>query len=124
MPISCRFHFEAEDKEHFINVLRNRFNAGITYKGRALKWEIVIEQKTRELGRFLIGRSSTLAFMEPAPKLRSENDQKMRVKILALTIKQASHIGIGKTTFHYLQSRVRSSKSLTLYKSVSQRLSE
>ena len=61
------YRFETEAKQRFIDLLRGRFNAGVSYKGRVLKWDTVIEQKVSELGGFLTERSLTLDFVEPAP---------------------------------------------------------
>ena len=55
-----RYRFEAEAKEHFISNLRERINSGVPYKGRTMKWDTVIEQKTNELARFLTGKMPTL----------------------------------------------------------------
>jgi hypothetical protein len=68
-----------------------------------LKWDTVIEHKASELGRFLTGKSPTLDFVEPVPKLERQDDREMRAKVLGLTTSQAKHIGIGKSTFHYLR---------------------
>ena len=64
-----RFRFEPEAKERFLDLLRERFNSGVRYKGRVLKWDTVIEQKTTELGRYLVGKSRNLDFSEPSPTL-------------------------------------------------------
>jgi CRISPR-associated protein Cas1 len=62
-----RYRFELEAKQRFLDLLRERFNSGVRYKERALKWDTVIEQKTAELGRYLAGRNSGLDFSEPSP---------------------------------------------------------
>jgi hypothetical protein len=59
-----------EAKQRFLDLLRERFNSGVRYKGRAFKWDTVIEQKIAELSRCLVGRSVKLDFSEPAPYLR------------------------------------------------------
>jgi CRISPR-associated protein Cas1 len=102
-----RYRFESEAKQRFINLIRERFNAGVAYRGRVLKWDTVIEKKTEELGRFLTGKSSTLDFMEPAPKLEREDSRELRTKILSLTDSQAKETGIGKSTLHYLRKKAR-----------------
>ncbi len=117
-----RYHFEVEAKQRFVNLLRERFNVGVTYKGRVLKWDTVIEQKVSELGAFLTGKSSTLAFMEPAPKLERGDDREMRAKILALTASQAKQLGIGMSTFHYLRQKANERKSFRVYEKVRRRL--
>jgi CRISPR-associated protein Cas1 len=64
-----RYSFDPEAKQRFLNLLRERFNSGVKYKGPTLKWDTVIEQKTAELGRFLIGRTDRLDLSEPSPDL-------------------------------------------------------
>jgi hypothetical protein len=51
-----RYRFEAQAKQRFIDLIRERFNSGVADKGRILKWDTVIEQKANELGRYLTGR--------------------------------------------------------------------
>jgi CRISPR-associated protein Cas1 len=80
-----RYRFELEAKQRFLNLLRERFNSGVGYKGRALKWDTVIEQKTVELGRFLIGRFSDIDFSEPRPSLHRTADRELRRRVLGLT---------------------------------------
>jgi CRISPR-associated protein Cas1 len=117
-----RFRFEADAKQRFIEVLRERFSSGVTYKGRVLKWDTVIEQKVGELGRFLIGKSSMLDTVEPAPILERNDDRKMRAKILALRQSDAKQIGIGKSTLHYLREKARNEQPFSVYRKVSERL--
>jgi CRISPR-associated protein Cas1 len=64
-----RLGFMMEAKGQYLDLLRERFNSGVQYKGRLLKWDTVIQQKTNELARFLTGRSSSVDFSEPAPVL-------------------------------------------------------
>ncbi|MGA2460729.1 MAG: hypothetical protein ABSF82_04850 [Candidatus Bathyarchaeia archaeon] len=98
-----RYRFEIEAKQRFIDLIRERFNAGVACKGRVLKWDTVIEQKANEMGRFLLGKSLTLDFAEPAPRLVRNDDREMRAKILALTSSQAKSLGLEKSTLHYLR---------------------
>ena len=60
-----RYRFEPEAKQQFLELLRKRFNSAVRYKERALKWDTVIEQKTIELGRYLVGLTNKLDFSEP-----------------------------------------------------------
>jgi len=73
-----RYRFEPEAKERFLDLLCERFNSGVRYKDRALKWDTVIEQKAVELGRFLAGRIGGLDFSEPSPKLARAEDREIR----------------------------------------------
>jgi hypothetical protein len=77
-----RYRFEPEAKQRFLDLLRERFNSGVRYKGRALKWDTVIEQKTVELGCCLAGRAGRLDFSEPLPNLHGTDDRKLRRLIL------------------------------------------
>lgn len=110
-----RYRFEAEAKQRFIEVLREGFNAGVTHKGRVLKWDTVIEEKAIELGRFLVGKRSSFDFMEPTPKLRRQDSQELRSKILALSGSQARLLGIGKSTLHYLRRNASTRKTFNTY---------
>lgn len=117
-----RYRFELEAKRRFIQLLRERFNSGVVYKGRILKWDTVIQEKTGELGRYLTGRSRALDFSEPAPFLKRTDNRVVREKILSLTQSEARKRGIGKSTLHYLHKNVRKSK-FTIYKPVMTKLS-
>jgi hypothetical protein len=98
-----KYRFEPEVKQRFLEMLRERFNTTVRYKERALKWDTVIEQKTVELGRYLVGRTGRLDFSEPSPNLHREVDQELRRRILGLSQSEALKLGIGKSTLHYLR---------------------
>jgi hypothetical protein len=106
-----RYRFEPEAKERFLDVLRERFNSGVKYKGRVLKWDTVIQEKTNELGRYLCGQSQRLAFSEPAPALERTDNRAVREVILSLTQSEANKRGIGKSTLHYLRKKAESNDS-------------
>ncbi len=118
-----RYRFEVDAKQRFIDSLRERFNAGVTYKGRVLKWDAVIEQKTSELGRFLTRKTSSLDFTEPAPNLDRRDDKVLRAKILTLTASQAKGHGIGKSTLHYLRHNAKTHRSFKTYRKTYEKLS-
>jgi hypothetical protein len=86
-------------------LIRERFNAGAVYKDRILKWDTVIEQKTRELGGFLAAKRVVLDFADPAPKPARQDNNELRARILALTASDAKELGIGKSTLHYLRKK-------------------
>ncbi len=118
-----RYHFESEAKQRLIDAIRERFNAGVPYKGRVLKWDTVIEQKTNDLGRFLTGKQASLDFVEPVATLERQDSRELRAKILALTASQARQLGIGKSTLHYLQANARTRRTFKVYEPVSKKLS-
>ena len=118
----CRYLFEVEAKQHFIDVIRERFNAGAHYRGRILKWDTVIEEKTNELGRFLIGKGVSTDFLNPAPKLEGGADCEVRARILALTVSKAKRPGIGKSTLHYLRRSARIGRTFRIYRKTQRKL--
>jgi CRISPR-associated protein Cas1 len=117
-----RYRFEAEAKERFIEMLRERFNAGVTYKGRVLKWNTVIEQKVMELSRFLLGTSSKINFNEPSLRIERFDDKNLRERIRALTAREAKDLGINKSTLYTLRQHVRKDKTFRLYGKVANKL--
>ena len=117
-----RYRFEPEAKERFLALLRERFNSGVRYKGRTLKWDTVIEEKTTELGRYLVGKSRRLDFTEPAPTLSRMDGREFREKILSLSSSEAHRIGIGRSTLHYLRKNAKSEGSSKAYSKVRKRI--
>jgi CRISPR-associated protein Cas1 len=113
-----RYRFEPEARQRFIDLTRERFNSGAYYRGRVLKWDTVIEQKTSELDGFCRGKRPTVDFAEPAPTSRGGNERELRIKILALTPSRAKELGIGRSTLHYLRRNASSSRPLRIYSKV------
>jgi hypothetical protein len=105
------YRFDPEAKQGFLDLLRERFNSGVRYKGRALKWDTVIEQKTIELGRFLVGRTGRLDFSEACPKLARADSRELRKRILSLRQQESQRLGIGKSTLHYLRKNANKAES-------------
>ena len=119
-----RYRFEPEAKRRFLDLLRERFNSGVRYKGRAFKWDTVIEQKTVELGRYLLGRTGGLDFSEPSPTLKRTDSEELRRRILDLSRAEAQELGICKSTLHYLRSNARSCSRFRVYCRVRERLAK
>jgi hypothetical protein len=90
--------------------------------GRVLKWDSVIEQKTVELDRYLIGRTGKLDFSEPSPNLRRVEDSELRRRILSLTQHEARRLEIGECTLHYLRKNVRSGRRFEVYRNLRMKL--
>src|SRR5208337_1597527 len=99
-------------------------NSGMKYRGRVLKWDTVIEQKTTELSQFLAGRSREIDFIEPSPILHRSDSLEVRKTILSLTQKQVGNLGIQKSTLHYLRKNARGDGSFRLHPSVLTRLQQ
>jgi CRISPR-associated protein Cas1 len=117
-----RYRFEPEARQRFLRLLRERFNSAVRYKGRALKWDTVIEQKTVELGRYLVGKSAELDLSEPFPELTRTDDRELRKRILSLSLTEAHKLGIGKSTRRYLRWNAKGERSFKVYRKVRQRL--
>jgi CRISPR-associated protein Cas1 len=117
-----RYRFEPEAKQRFLELLRERFNSGVRYRDRALKWDTVIEHKAVELGHYLVGRTCRLDFSEPSPDLCRIDERKSRRQILNLTQREAQGLGIGKSTLHYLRRNARGERSFVISGKVLDRL--
>jgi len=117
-----RYRFDPEAKQRFLDLLRERFNSAVGYKGRGLKWDTVIEQKTVELGRHLIGRTDRLDFLEPSPSLKRTDDRELRRRILSLSQSNVRKLGIGKNTLHYLRKNAGSQKPFRIYEPILEKL--
>jgi CRISPR-associated protein Cas1 len=116
-----RYRFEPEAKERFLGLLRERFNSAVTYKTREFKWDTIIEQKTVELARSLLGKS-VLDFGEPVPTLLLHDDRELRERILAMTSSHAKQLGIGKSTLHYLRKKAQNEKSFIVYETTRRKI--
>jgi len=100
-----RYRFEIDAKRRFLDLLRERFNLGVRYNGRRLRWDTIIEQKALELGQYLLLRSKRLDFSEPSPDLWWTDDDQIRRQILSFSQSEARKLGIGKSTLHYLRRK-------------------
>jgi CRISPR-associated protein Cas1 len=110
-----RYPFELGAKQRCLHLLRERFNSAVGYKGRAFKWDSVIEHKVRELSRFSSGRASRVDFSEPSPSLRRTDDQELRKQTLVLSELEAQKLRIAKRTLHYLRKNATSNRSFRVY---------
>ena len=117
-----RYHLDFEAKHRFLELLKERFNSGIKYKGKHWKWDTVIMKKTEELRRFLLSKTESLDFCEPVAKINRSDSLEMRKRILELTPKQAHEIGISKSTWNYLRKNAKEKKSFRVYEKVAARL--
>jgi hypothetical protein len=111
-----RRRFEPEAKERFLDLLREHFDSGVCYKGRALRWDTIIEQKMAELGHYLVDQTKRVDFSEPSPTLSRVDCQEFRKRILSLSQSEARGLGIGGSTLHYLREKSRSGKSFKIYR--------
>jgi CRISPR-associated protein Cas1 len=117
-----RYRFEPEAKRRFLDLLRERFNAGVKYNERALKWDTVIEQKAIELGRFLTVRSTKLDFSAPSPDLYRIDDRELRWQILGISQWKARRLGIARSTLHHLRQKAKQERSFRVHWKIRKKL--
>jgi len=117
-----RYRFTHEAKKRFVGALRERFHAGVSYRGRVLKWDTVIQQKTVELARYFKSSAGELDFTEPAPTLEREDNRELRERILSLSQSEAERIGIGKSELHYLRRKAGNRERFKLYSKVKEKI--
>jgi CRISPR-associated protein Cas1 len=117
-----RYRFDPEAKQRFLGLLREQFNSGIRYKGRAFKWDTVVEQKAFELGRHLMDGTRKFDLLEPSPNLRKTDSREVRKRILSLTQQEADRLGVGKSTLHYLRRNAKGAKPFRIYRKVAARI--
>ena len=118
------FRIEPIARAHLRNRLIEAFNSGILYHGRTLKWDTVIEEKVLELGRYLIGKSPSLDFSEPAPVLERQDGREVRERILSLSQSEAKRFGIGKSELHYLRRKAASEQGFRLYAKLRKKIAQ
>jgi CRISPR-associated protein Cas1 len=117
-----RYRFQPEAKQRFLDLLRERFNSGVRYKGRALKWDTVIEQKAVELCRYLFGRSSRIDFSDPPSILSRTESQQIRTSILRLSQSEAESLGIRRSTLCHLRKKARNAHSFKIHRKTLMRI--
>lgn len=117
-----RYRFGTEAKRGFLELLRERSNTGVSYNGRVLKWDTIIEKKTAELGRYLVGETSWLDFSQPSPSLHRTDDRELPRRILSLSESEAGRLGVGKSTLHYLRKNASAKPSFRVCRKIRIRL--
>jgi CRISPR-associated protein Cas1 len=110
------YRLDREAKQRFLESLRERFNSGVRYRGRALKWDTAIRQKTVEFGQYLMGRNSRLDFSEPSPIFGPVGYRELREAVLNLSQPEARQRGIGRSTLHNLRRKAGSERSFKVYR--------
>jgi CRISPR-associated protein Cas1 len=117
-----RYRFDPEAKRRFLRLLSERFNSGVRYESRALRWDTVIERKAVQLGQCLAGRTRQVDFCDPPPNLRAKDDSDLRKRVLGLSQSNAQRIGIRKSTLHYLRKNAQKQRPLEVYQKLRERL--
>jgi CRISPR-associated protein Cas1 len=116
------YKIEIEAKRRFLQLLKERFNSGVKYKGKTCRWDTVVLSKTQELERFLLGESNEVEFMDPSSDFRRSDTSAVRRRILELTQSKAKKLGIGKGTLNYLHNNARNERAFTICGKVMEKL--
>jgi hypothetical protein len=106
------YKIEIEAKRRFLQLLKERFNSGVKYRGKTWNWDTTIQLKTQELVHFLLGRSPYVDFKEPILRLERNDSREFRRRILELTQREAEKLGMGKSAFHYLRRNAADNRPL------------
>jgi len=117
-----QYYLDVEAKSRFRQFIKDKFNANIQYKEKIWKWDTIILSKTQELARFLVGKTSSIDFLNPRPNLLRTDSVKLRECILSLSSQEARELSIGKSTLHYLRKHAQSPRPFMVYKPVFQKL--
>jgi len=109
--------------DRYAELLRQRFNSGVTYGGKRVTWDTLILRKCQELARYLLGKTTRFDLVNPKLTFEREDTQVLRKKILSLSGAQARKLGLNKSTLHYLRKRARDRKPFGIYEPVLAKLS-
>lgn len=102
--------------------LRQGFYNKVNYKGKYYFWNTILLLKTRELARYILGKSKRIDFTLPSPEFDFNDSEELRKKILALTAGDAKKIEINKSTLWDLKERAQSNKRLIIYDKIKKKL--
>jgi len=102
--------------------LNSQFSKKVIYRNRNWEWGYVINQKARELAKYLEGKRKTLDFSSPKPNPKRQDKLDMRERILKISYKEWEKRGYSKGTLHYLKKNVRSGKPFTMNEHVRGRI--
>ena len=109
--------------DRYADLLREQFNSGVSYGGKRIMWDTVILRKCQELANYLIQKRTTPDLTIPKPFLERSDARELRQKILALSSSDASQLGLGRSTLHYLRKHAREEKPFRIYRQVLSKLS-
>jgi len=112
------YRIEIESKRRFLQLLKDRFNSGVKYKGKTWKWNTIILYKMQELASFLSDKPKQIDFVDPHLSLQRSDTRDLRRKILELTQTEARNLGIGKSTLHYLRKNAYNDLSFQVYRKI------
>jgi hypothetical protein len=119
-----RYRFDPEAKHRFLDLLRERFNSGVTYSGKRLPWDTLILRKSQELAHHLLGKTARFDLTTPKPALERSDTRALREKILSLSSSGSQKLRLGKSTIHYLRKRAKEKKPFKVYAPVLARLKD
>ena len=111
-----------EAVKKYLEIIREKFNSSVTYYGKSYHWDTIIQLKTQELAKFILGKTKEIDFSNPSPYLANVDEKKFKERILSLSTSQARKIGIRKNTLWHLKERAKEKKSLKTYSKVSKKL--
>ena len=111
-----------EAVKKYLEIIREKFNSTALYKDKNYCWDIIIQLKTQELAKFILGKTKKIDFSNPSPYLVNVDDKELRDSILSLSTKDARKRGIRKNTLWHLKKRAKEKKSFKIYSKISEKL--
>jgi len=109
--------------DRYADLRREQFDSGVRYGGKRIMWDTVFLRKCQELANYLIQKRTTLDLTTPKPVLERSDARELRQRILALSSSDASQLGVGRSTLHYLRKHAREEKPFRIYRHVLSKLS-
>ena len=105
-----------------VNEINNLFNSKARFQGKSCTWSYIIQIQTRELAHLLLGKKRELDLTLPNYKIKRQDTEELRKKILAMPYLAWKKLGFSKGTLHYLKKNARANKPFTINKHVYERL--
>jgi hypothetical protein len=106
-----------------LDILQIKFNATIRYRGKYYAWNTILRLKCQELAGYVLKRNE-LDFSHPRPTLSGDDSERLRNRIMSLSVTEARRLGISKNTLWYMQQRARTHRQMRIYNPVRERLAQ
>ena len=92
------------------------FNKTVEYKGKNHSYEFLLQDSTRNLEKYITGKTKELSFSTPEIKLDRMDSLRVIERIMSITPEKRKKLGINKSTLWYQQKKIRAGKVIKLYK--------
>ena len=111
-----------EAVKKYLKILREKFNSSVIYCGKSYHWDTIIQLKTQQLAKYILGKTKEINFSNTSPCLVNLDEKELRNRILSLSTSEARKHGIRKNTLWHLKKRAKERKPLEVYSKISDKL--